>query len=154
MPVELIKGDIFASDLRAFAQGVNCAGAMDAGIAVAFKKKWPRMFEDYHARCEDGRLKLGDVFAWTDGEVTVYNLAIQEHWKKKATMAGLTRALKKTIELATHASVDRIGVPRIGTGLGGLEWPRVKSVLEQLGSETPIEFKVFEQFIRDNPAKE
>lgn len=148
MPAEFIKGDIFTADLRAFAQGVNCAGAMDAGIAVAFKKKWPRMFEEYRARCEDGRLTLGDVFAWGEGDVTVYNLAIQEHWRKKATMAGLTRALKKTIELATHAGVDRLGVPRIGTGLGGLEWPRVKSVLEELGKETPLTFVVFEQFIR------
>ena len=148
MPAEFLKGDIFASDLRAFAQGVNCAGAMDAGIAVAFKKKWPRMFEEYRTRCEDGRLKLGDVFAWTEGNVTVYNLVIQEHWKKKATMAGLTRALKKTVELATHAGIDRLGLPRIGTGLGGLEWPRVKSVVEELGGETPLTFVVFEQFIR------
>ncbi len=148
MPAEFIKGDIFAAGLRAYAQGCNCAGTMDAGIGVAFKKRFPAMFEEYQARCADGRFRLGDVFVWSDGESTVFNLGIQEHWKKKATLAGLTRALKKTVELAVNSGVDRIGVPRIGTGLGGLEWPRVRSVLTDVGKETPLTFVVFEQFIR------
>ncbi len=150
MPATILKGDIFgAADLRAYAHGCNCAGTMDAGIAVAFKKKWPRMFEDYAKRCADGRFKLGDVLVWTEGDETVYNLAIQEHWKKKATMAALSRAVRKMLELADAAGVKRIGLPRIGAGLGGLDWPRVKSVLSQIGSETSIELVVFEQFIRD-----
>ena len=33
-------------------------------------------------------------------------------------------------------------------GASGLEWPRVKSVLTDVGKETPITFVVFEQFIR------
>ena len=148
MPAEFVKGDIFASGLRAFAQGCNCAGVMDAGVAVAFKKKWPRMYEDYKARCADGRFHLGDVLAWSEDDVTVYNVAIQEHWKKKATLAALTRGLKKTVELAQNAGVDRIGLPRIGTGLGGLEWPRVKSVITAVGGETPVTLVVYEQFIR------
>lgn len=148
MPAEFKKGDIFASGLRAFAQGCNCAGVMDAGVAIAFKKKWPAMFDDYKARCADGRFHLGDVLAWSEGDVTVYNIAIQEHWKKKATLAALTRGLKKVVELAQVAGIDQIGLPRIGTGLGGLEWPRVKSVVTQVGETTPINLVVFEQFIR------
>jgi O-acetyl-ADP-ribose deacetylase (regulator of RNase III) len=150
MPAEFVKGDIFDAGLVAFAQGVNCAGTMDAGIAVAFKKKWPRMFEDYRARCEDGRLSHGDVFVWSEDGETIYNLAIQEHWKKKATLAALTRALKKTRDLATHSGITRVGVPRIGTGLGGLEWPRVKSILDEVGNDAAITFVVFEQFVRAN----
>ena len=122
MPATILKGDIFgASDLRAYAHGCNCAGTMDAGIAVAFKKKWPRMFEDYAKRCADGRFNLGDVLVWTEGDETVYNLAIQEHWKKKATMAALSRAVRKMLELAEAAGVKRIGLPRIGAGLGGAD---------------------------------
>lgn len=148
MPAIFTKGDIFGSDLHAFAQGCNCAGTMDAGVAVAFKKRWPRMEEEYRARCADGRFRLGDVFVWNEGDDTVYTIGIQEHWKAKATLAALTRGMKKTIELATAAGITRMGVPRIGTGLGGLEWPRVKSVLAELGAATPIEIVVFEQFVR------
>src|SRR5438067_2361963 len=56
VPAIFTKGDIFATpDLRAYAHGCNCAGTMDSGIAVAFKKRWPGMFDEYSPRCADGR---------------------------------------------------------------------------------------------------
>ncbi len=153
MPTIFLKGDIFQTDgLRAYAHGCNCAGAMDSGVAVAFKKRWPRMFEEYKLRCADGRFHLGDVFVWNEGDEVVYNLAIQEHWKTKSKIAALSMALRKVVQLAEHAGVERIGLPRIGAGLGGLDWPRVKKVLTEVGAETKVTLLVFEQFIRaQNP---
>jgi O-acetyl-ADP-ribose deacetylase (regulator of RNase III) len=149
MPTVFMKGDIFNTDgLKAFAHGVNCAGAMDSGVSVAFKKRWPEMFAEYHARCEDKRFQLGDVFVWSGGEETVYGLGIQEHWKKKSNLPALSRALKKMIELATASGIDRIGLPRIGAGLGGLDWVRVRRILEEAGAETRVTLLVFEQFVR------
>jgi O-acetyl-ADP-ribose deacetylase (regulator of RNase III) len=150
MPVIFRKGDIFQTEgVRAYAQGCNCAGSMDTGIAVAFKKRWPRMFEEYQARCKDGRFHLGDVFVWSEGDETVYNLAIQAHWKEKAKIAALSKALRRMIELATASGIEQIGLPRIGTGLGGLDWPRVKKVLSDVGAETTVTLVAFEQFIRE-----
>jgi O-acetyl-ADP-ribose deacetylase (regulator of RNase III) len=149
MTVLFTKGDIFATEgLRAYGQGCNCAGAMGAGIAIEFKRRWPRMFEEYAARCADGRFGLGDVFPWMEGDVTIYNLGTQAHWRKKAQLPALARALHKMVELATHAGIDRIGLPRIGAGLGGLDWTRVKRVLTDAGAETPVTLVVFEQFVR------
>lgn len=149
MPTSFVKGDIFNTDgLSAYAHGCNCAGRMDAGIAVAFKKRWPRMFEQYELLCADGRFHLGDVFVWVEGNETVYNLAIQEHWKKKSQLAALVKALRKMLGLANGAGIDRIGLPRIGSGLGGLDWPRVRKVLSETGQEASVELVVFEQFIR------
>jgi O-acetyl-ADP-ribose deacetylase (regulator of RNase III) len=149
MPVIFTKGDVFNTEgIRAYAQGCNCAGTMDAGVAVAYKKRFPRMFEEYQARCADGRLSLGDVFVWSEGDETVYNLAIQEHWKAKTKIPALTRALGKMIELATAAGVAQIGVSRIGVGLGGLDWPRVKKILGEAGDGAPLTLVVFEQFQR------
>ncbi len=149
MPVLFTKGDLFATPgLRAYAHGCNCAGSMDNGIAAAFKKRWPRMFDEYKARCDDGRFALGDVFVWTEGDETVFNLATQAHWRKKATMAALKKAVRKMVELAGHAGIERVALPRIGAGLGGLDWPRVKSVLEEIGGETGVTMVVFDQFVR------
>jgi O-acetyl-ADP-ribose deacetylase (regulator of RNase III) len=149
MPASFLKGDLFATpDLHAYAHGCNCAGAMDTGVSVAFKKRYPRMFEEYELRCKDRRFQLGDVFVWTEGDEVVYNLAIQEHWKKRPKLAAFKRALQKTIELAAHAGVTRIGFPRIGAGVGGLDWPRVRKVLAEVGAETDVELVVFEQFVR------
>ncbi len=153
MPVRFIKGDIFATDgLRAYAHGCNCAGAMGAGIAIEFKRRWPRMFDEYAARCADGRFRLGDVFVWSEGEHTIFNLGTQEHWRKKAQIPALTRSLAKMLELAAHAGIDTVGLPRIGAGLGGLDWVRVKKVLGEAGEGSAVKMVVFEQFVRSGPA--
>ena len=149
MPTRFLEGDIFADPTtKVYAFGCTTTGSLDAGIAVAFKKRWPRLEEEYAARCADGRLHLGDVFVFIDGEHTVYALALQEHWKKRAKLAALDKAMRRAVELAGHAGITTIGVPRIGTGLGGLDWPRVKSVLSKIGDETPIDLVVFEKFVR------
>jgi len=149
MPTSFIKGDLFATDgPRAYAHGCNCAGTMDSGVSVAFKKRWPRMFEEYHQRCADQRFRLGDVFVWSEDEQIVYNLAIQENWKKRPKLAALKRSLSKAIELAALAGVERLALPRIGAGVGGLDWPRVKKLLTELGAETKLELVVFHQFTR------
>jgi len=153
MPAVFTKGDIFATEgLSAFAHGCNCAGAMGAGIAIEFKRRWPAMYEEYAARCADGRFGLGDVFVWSEGDVTVYNLGTQAHWRKKAQLPALARALRKMTELAAHAGITRIGLPRIGAGLGGLDWMRVKRVLGEVGAETDVTLTVFEQFVRARAA--
>ena len=153
MPTRFTKGDIFATDgIHAYAHGCNCAGAMGAGIAIEFKRRWPRMFDDYAARCADGRFTLGDVCVWTEGEHTIFNLGTQEHWRKKAQIPALTKSLGKMLELAAHAGIARVGLPRIGSGLGGLDWPRVRKILVEAGKETPVQMVVFEQFVRGSPA--
>jgi O-acetyl-ADP-ribose deacetylase (regulator of RNase III) len=152
MPARFIKGDLFAAeDIRAYAHGCNCAGAMGAGIAIEFKRRWPRMFDEYATRCADGRFALGDVFVWSEGEHVIYNLGTQEHWRKKAQIPALTKALGKMLELAVHAGIQQVGLPRIGAGLGGLDWPRVKKVIGEAGKETGVTMVVFEQFVRAAP---
>ena len=67
--VDLVKGDLFedAKDLpppHAFAFAADCSGAMNKGIAVAFKKRWPAFAEAYRAHTEGGKMQPGDVFMW------------------------------------------------------------------------------------------
>jgi O-acetyl-ADP-ribose deacetylase (regulator of RNase III) len=65
---------------------------------------------------------------------------------------ALTQSLKTMAELALAAGIDRVGLPRIGAGPAGLDWPRVKKILNEIGRETSVTLVVFEQFIREKPA--
>ena len=148
MPAHFTEGDLFgAKDFRAWAHGCNCAGSMGAGIAVEFKRRFPRMFDEYRVRCADGRFGLGDVFVWSEGDMTVYNLGTQEHWRKKAQLAALSKAVGRMVSLAEKGGVERIALPRIGAGLGGLDWPKVRTVLEEAGGATGVELVVFERYV-------
>lgn len=153
VPTIFTKGDLLHTDgVRAYALGCNCSGTMEAGVAVAFKKRWPQLAEAYAKRCAATKPKLGEVFTWTSGGDTVYCLALQESEKKKATMPALSGALQGMIELAVTAKIAKIALPRLGAGSAGLDPLRVKRVLTQAGTSTEVTLLVFEQFVRAKTA--
>lgn len=51
--IEYIIGDIFTSPAQVI---VNTVGVMGKGIALEYKKRYPRMFELYKTACEKKRL--------------------------------------------------------------------------------------------------
>ena len=153
VPTIFTKGDLLHTEgVRAYALGCNCAGIMEAGVSVAFKKRWPELSVAFAKRCAERKLKLGEVFVWTSGAETVYCLALQESDKKKATMPALTGALQVMTELASTAGIDKIALPRLGAGSAGLDPLRVKRVLAQAGVATSVTLLVFEQFVRAKTA--
>ena len=148
MPTTFVKGDLFAaSGLDALAHGCNCAGAMGKGIAVEFRKRFPDMYAEYKKRCAHGRFNLGDVFAWHQGSITVFNLGTQKTWRTKADLTVVKTALEAMIQLAEQAGIQRVGLPRIGAGLGGLAWQSVRSELAAVGDSTSVELIVFEEYV-------
>jgi O-acetyl-ADP-ribose deacetylase (regulator of RNase III) len=149
MPTVFLKGDLFRHPgLHALAHGCNCAGSMGKGIAVEFRKRFPVMYAKYKKRCEEGTFKPGDVYMWTDGAITVFNLGTQKSWKTKATLPAVEEALGKMVALAESHGVRRVGLPRIGAGLGALPWEKVRGLLERVGQGTKVELVVFEEFVQ------
>lgn len=147
MPTRFLKGDLFETPtLDGLAHGCNCAGAMGRGIAVEFRKRFPSMYAAYKERCARGAFGLGDVFVWKQGDVTIFNLGTQRTWRTKAELSAVRTALHKMVQIAEQADIRRIGLPRIGAGLGGLAWADVHAELAQLGDSTSVELVVFEEY--------
>ncbi len=139
MSIEERTGDLFAQpDLTALAHGCNCAGAMGKGIAVPFKQRWPRMYAEYRARCAARRFRVGDVFVWQEGGMTVFNLGTEEHWRTGARIEHIERAVAAMAREAATLGVTRVGMPRIGAGLGGLSWADVRAALERATEGTGL----------------
>jgi O-acetyl-ADP-ribose deacetylase (regulator of RNase III) len=145
MPTEYRTGDLFlADDLDALAHGCNCQGSMDGGIAVQFRRQWPEMYEEYRARCLDGRFRLGEVFPWrTAAGLVIFNLATQYLPGADARLDAVEQALGRMVAQAGEMGVSRIGMPRIGAGIGGLQWEDVRQVMEEAGSKTSVGLVVF-----------
>jgi O-acetyl-ADP-ribose deacetylase (regulator of RNase III) len=147
MPTTFVKGDLFRrSDLKAIAHGCNCAGAMGKGIAVEFRRRFPKMYAEYRRRCAEGLFTLGDVFAWTESKTTVFNLGTQKTWRSKAQLSAIEKAVHEMVRLAAEQGLTKIGLPRIGAGLGGLAWEDVRALLEEIGREAEVELVVFEEY--------
>lgn len=156
MPTTFVKGDLFedAKDVpapKAFAFAADCSGSMDKGISVAFKKRWPALATAYAAKASGGKMQLGEVFRWAEGDVIVYALGLQQG-DKKPKVSTLARAIDALLVQAATDGVTRIGLPRIGAGKGGIDRVRVKRVLTEAGDKSAISLVVFEQFVRAAPA--
>ncbi len=146
MPTELVKGDLFEDAGKAYAFGADCDGTMDAGVAVAFKKRFP----EFAKAVASAALEPGDVFAWNEGGVTIYALGLTRGGKKPK-VSTLERALRAMIDRAAADGVARVALPRLGGGKSGLDAARVKRVLDELGSTTTVMLAVYEQFVRTKP---
>ncbi|MEV6671801.1 macro domain-containing protein [Streptomyces sp. NPDC051162] len=144
--IESRIGDLFTTEgADALAHGCNCAGAMGRGIAVEFKRRWPRMYGEYRELCRAGGLSPGQVFPWrTDDGLWIYNLGTQSHWRARAEISAVVSSVDRMLNHADAQGVRRIAMPRIAAGLGGLEWAEVEAALEPIVSAHGITVVVYE----------
>lgn len=155
VPVRFAKGDLFCDDrLDALAHGCNCAGAMGRGIAVEFKRRWPMMYQEYRKRCVDGRFGLGEIFVWQDEGMTIFNLGTQPHWREPARIDAIRSAMAKTVELGNSLGIKKLGLPRIGAGLGGIPWQYVRPILAGAATKAKFEMLIAERHLAGKPMKQ
>lgn len=145
MPIEHRRGDLFLSkDLDAISHAVNTLGVFGKGVALAFKANFPLMYSQYNLVCRNNSDKdlLGTVFVWqTESDLVVYNLFTQgsaNHWIQLATLDMIRSSVEKMIEHAIQNGIKRIGMPKIGAGLGGLDWQDVEKIITELSDNKPV----------------
>jgi O-acetyl-ADP-ribose deacetylase (regulator of RNase III) len=137
-----VEGDLFTLGLPAIAHGCNCRGSMGAGIARQFRSRFPEMYAQYADRCRAGRFAPGDVFVWDAGEVVVYNLATQLKPGADARLDAISVSVRAALADAAERRIRRLGVPRLGAGIGGLDWNDVADVLHAAAATSTVELVV------------
>ena len=139
MSVEYRIGDLFSQGITALGHGVNCQGLMGAGIAPEFRRRWPAMFEAYRQQCQAGRLRPGGLFAWSgpDG-MTVLNLATQDRPGRHATLDAVHRSVAAAVKYCERHQIDQFAIPRLGAGIGGLDWADVSAMVEHAAALSPV----------------
>ena len=127
-------GDLFSSDCPTLGHGVNTVGVMEGGIAVEFRRRWPDLYEAYAVACNTGQLKPGQVFVYEAADRLILNMATQDGVGRGAARIEWVRACA---EYVAGLGLSRLAIPRIGCGLGGLQWEDVRPVLEETLAPIP-----------------
>ena len=73
----------------------------------------------------------------------VYYLVTKQYYYQKPNYEDLRESL---VELSTLCRVHRVkelAMPRIGCGLDGLQWPKVRSMLEEVFAHTGVHITVY-----------
>lgn len=141
-------GNIFnLQGISNYAHGCNCAGAMGKGIALQFKNKFPKMYIEYKRLCKEGLFSLGDIYTYEYGNGIVFNLGSQNTWKTKADINAIESSLIKMLSYAQQNNILKIALPKIGAGLGGLNWNDVKFLINIVSNDYPsIDLFVVENY--------
>lgn len=145
MPVFYCTGDIFLSRAQTLAHGVNCRGKMGRGLAVEFKRRFPEMFKEYKRRCHKKELKPGGAYLEKDITPWVLNLATQD-----TTRGARLGYVKTCFHWVAHnykkLGITSLAIPRIGAGLGGLEWEEVSAAIDDILGALSIPIYVYEYY--------
>ncbi len=135
MLTELSNTDALKISCDALAHGVNMKSAMAGGIAREIAKMYPRAEQLYNLCCNEERARLGGVFACDinsgeeEGPYRLYNLFTQIEPGRDARITALEVSVNRMHDMAVGAGVETIAMPRIGCGIGGLDWEDVKPIL-------------------------
>lgn len=143
--IHFVKGNLFDSKAEALVNAVNTVGVMGKGIALEFKNRFPHNFTVYKEACEKGNLKTGFVLpvAENDGRI-ILNFPTKAHWKDASKYEYIETGLKSLKEQIKIYGLKSVAIPPLGCGLGGLEWAKVRRMIENELSSVNIQIYVYE----------
>lgn len=128
--LEFVKGDIFdvSADIRV--NTVNCVGVMGAGVALAFKQRYPDMFKDYQRDCKGGRVTPGTMHVWKSltGD-WIINFPTKRDWREPSRYEDIDAGLDDLRGYLDAVGPVTIALPALGCGHGGLDWDRVSRMI-------------------------
>lgn len=145
MPLQLCSGDMFASQAQTLVCTVNTVGAMGAGVALAFKQKWPAMFEAYKRACRDRHFLRNATWLYkVSDDLQILCIVTKGHWRHPSKVEWVDSSLREMAERCQEYGVTSIAMPPPGCGNGGLLWWEEVSplVFRRLGA-LPILVEVY-----------
>jgi len=141
MPIEHHQGDLLTSDCEAIAHGCNCFNTMGAGIAKQIKMRYPMAYE---ADCETiagDKEKLGDFSIAFENDRMIFNLYTQYNMGRDLSYPALEsslRKLKNSLDFVDENQNLVLGLPRIGCGIAGGDWPRVEEIINNVFAKRTV----------------
>ncbi len=147
--INYLKGNILESKAQALVNTVNTMGIMGKGIALQFKKAFPNNFRQYSEACKNNKMVIGKLLVTKDsnlnsGEKIIINFPTKQDWRKPSEYSYIEAGLDDLIKIIKEYNLKCVAIHPLSSGNGGLEWERVKKIIEKKLSHLDIEILVFE----------
>src|SRR3989338_8817293 len=142
--IKFIQGDIFESKSQTLVATVNCVGVMGKGLAKEFKERFPEMFKEYARVCKRGELQQGKLFVYDELEKKVVCFPTKDNWKGPSKYEFIEAGLKTLHENYKAWGITSIAIPPLGSGLGGLDWKKVKELIIRYLQDLPVDIEIYE----------
>lgn len=156
-----VTGDILLSRATAIAHGVAPNDHMASGLSHSLREDWPAMYKDFRHVSHTSHPEPGTLWAWAgaDGRriIALFTqpAAPNEHTHPgKARIQDVNHCLRALQHYIDAEKISSIALPRLATGVGGLDWSEVKPLVEQHLGPLDIPVYLYTTFHKGVQAKE
>lgn len=159
--IKEVSGDLLLTKAHTIAHGVAPNDPFNNGLAKQLRTQWPAMYKDFRHYCQSKHPKPGELWSWmgADGKCVV-NLFTQEaayHSGEKpgrATLQHVGHALRALRQVIDAEKFPSVALPRLATGVGGLDWREVQPLVAQHLGDLKIPVIVYTTYHADQAADE
>ena len=143
-----ITGNILESDAEALVNTVNADGVMGKGLALQFKERFPENYRIYREKCKRGELKAGEMLVTQYSDLTgtkyIINFPTKTSWRKPSSYSYIESGLVALKKEIVSRNISSIAIPPLGSRNGGLDWNRVKPMIEASLADVDSEVIIYE----------
>lgn len=137
------------SGAEALVNTVNTVGVMGKGIALQFKEAFPSNNKAYKEICKNKELEPGKLLAvWDEnlqlGRKLIINFPTKVHWRNPSKYDYIEKGLIALRELLIRENIRSVAIPPLGSGNGGLDWNKVKPMIEEALYGIDTEIMIYE----------
>ena len=141
-------GNLLEAKTEALVNTVNTVGIMGKGIALQFKDTYPKNYKVYRDACKAGTFKTGEVLIVHDEYLRepkwIINFPTKAHWKEKSQYSFIQAGLQALKAALIEHQIKSVAIPPLGCGNGGLDWDKVKSLINAELADLDIDIFVYE----------
>ena len=141
--IEYVEGDIFKSPAQVIVNTVNTVGVMGKGLALSFKKRYPKMFDVYRKACEKHQFAIGKLMIYYAPDHWILLFPTKANWRNPSKIEYLEEGLRKFVNTYAEKGITSIAFPKLGCGNGELSWRDVKPVMERYLKSLPITIYIY-----------
>jgi len=142
-------GNLFDSEAEALVNTVNTDGVMGKGIALQFKNTFPNNYKTYAKVCDNKELKIGQLLVTVEeslliGKKIIINFPTKTSWRKPSEYSYIEAGAAELLKLIKEKQIKSIAIPPLGSGNGGLDWNKVKIILEKYLSQVDCDIHIYQ----------
>lgn len=159
--IQETTGDILLTKAQAIAHGIAPNDHFNSGLALSLRESWPAMYQDFRHYCHAQHPKPGEVWFWggTSGKrlVSLFTQAppASHHaTPERATIQNVNHSLRALRHLVESEALTSLALPRLATGVGGLQWEEVFPLIKKHLGDLTIPVFVYTTFRKGVQADE
>jgi len=148
--IKFVSGDILRASSEYIAHGVaaDSREGLGTGLPLKISSKWPEVQKHFRQFTRGNRFQGGDLFVVSPAKNRpgIIYIATQPDMYH-ATLPFLNRGLRKLSRYCVKHRIKSVSLPKIGAGLGKLDWEtETKPLLLKHLEDDETVFYVYEDF--------